>query len=243
MDGTRPDATFTNIVSLVPDAEAKSHSVNVGWKLTLPQWKRAFFFANYTWSRSDTNTTGAFSLPANGDNLDTEWGPSGGDVRHRASFSMNMAPITNLSVSLNARAQSGSPYNLTTGRDDNRDGLFNDRPAGTSRNSARAAAQWDLGGRVSYAWGFGTRGPSAGGGPGGATVVIGGGGGGGAMAPGFGGGAQDKRFRIEVYASAQNLLNRANYVGYSGVMTSQLFGQPTSVMNPRKVQLGIRFGF
>jgi hypothetical protein len=74
-------------------------------------------------------------------------------------------------------------------------------------------------------------------------VVIGGGGGGGAMAPGFGGGAADKRFRIEVYASAQNLLNRANYVGYSGVMTSQLFGQPTSVMNPRKVQLGIRFGF
>jgi hypothetical protein len=155
---------------------------------------------------------------------------------------MSMTPITNLSVSVNARAQSGLPYNITTGRDDNRDGLFSDRPDGTPRNSARAAAQWDLGGRVSYAWGFGTR--SQGGGMGGGTtVVIGGGGGGGAMAPGFGGGAADKRFRIEVYASAQNLLNRANYVGYSGVMTSQLFGQPTSVMNPRKVQLGIRFGF
>ena len=243
VDGARPDAAFANVVSLVPDAEARTHSVNVGWNLTLLQWKRAFFFANYAWSKSDTNTTGAFSLPANGDNLDTEWGPSGGDVRHRASFSMNMAPVTNLGVSLNARAQSGSPYNITTGRDDNRDGLFNDRPAGTSRNSARTAAQWDLGGRVSYAWGFGTRAQGAGGGPAGATVVIGGGGGGGAMAPGFGGGAADKRFRIEVYASAQNLLNRANYVGYSGVMTSQLFGQPTSVLNPRKVQLGIRFGF
>ena len=243
VDGARPDAAFANVVSLVPDAEAKSHSVNVGWNLTLLEWKRAFFFANYTWSKSDTNTTGAFSLPANGDNLDTEWGPSGGDVRHRASFSMNMSPITNLSVSLNARAQSGSPYNITTGRDDNGDGLFNDRPSGTSRNSARTAAQWDLGGRVSYAWGFGTRGQGGGMG-GGPTVVIGaGGGGGGPMAPGFGGGAADKRFRIEVYASAQNLLNRANYVGYSGVLTSQLFGQPTSVMNPRKVQVGVRFGF
>jgi len=242
VDGIRPDAAFANVVSLVPDAEARSHAINVGWNLTLLEWKRAFFFANYTWSKSDTNTTGAFSLPANGDNLDTEWGPSGGDVRHRASFSMNMTPITNLSVSLNARAQSGSPYNITTGRDDNRDGLFNDRPSGVARNSARTDAQWDLGGRVSYAWGFGTRSQS-GGGPGGTTVVVGGGGGGGAMAAGFGGGAADKRFRIEVYATAQNLLNRANYVGYSGVITSPFFGQPTSVMNPRKVQFGVRFGF
>ena len=242
VDGVRPDASLANVVSLVPDAESRTHSVNVGWNLTLLEWKRAFFFANYTWSKSNTNSTGAFSIPANGDNLDTEWGPSGGDVRHRASFSMNMTPFTNFSLSLNARAQSGSPYNITTGRDDNRDGLFNDRPAGTSRNSARTDAQWDLGGRVSYAWGFGTR--SQGGGMGGGqTVVIGGGGGGGAMAPGFGGGAADKRFRIEVYASAQNLLNRANYVGYSGVVTSQFFGQPTSVMNPRKVQVGLRFGF
>ena len=58
--GRRPaDAAFANVVSLVPDAEAKSHSVNVGWNLTLLEWKRAFFFANYTWSKSDTNTTGA----------------------------------------------------------------------------------------------------------------------------------------------------------------------------------------
>lgn len=241
VDGVRPDPAFANVVSLVSDAEVKSHSVNVGWSLTMLEWKRSFFFANYTWSKSDTNTTGAFSLPANGDNLETEWGPSGGDVRHRASFSMSMSPVTNLSLSLNARAQSGSPYTITTGRDDNRDGLFNDRPAGIARNSVRTAAQWDLGGRLSYAWGFGTHGQGGGAGGGGTTVMIGGGGGG--MAAGFGGGAADKRFRIEVYVSGQNLLNRANYVGYSGVVTSPFFGQPTSVMNPRKVQLGVRFGF
>jgi hypothetical protein len=150
-----------------------------------------------------------------------------------------MRPIGDLSISLNARAQSGSPYNITTGRDDNGDGLFNDRPSGVSRNSARAASQWDLGGRISYAWGFGTRPQSTGAG-GTQTVVIGGGGG---MAAGFGGGATSKRFRIEVYLSGQNLLNRANYVGYSGVLTSPFFGQPTNVMNPRKMQAGLRFGF
>jgi hypothetical protein len=148
-----------------------------------------------------------------------------------------------MSLSLNARAQSGSPYNITTGRDDNRDGLFNDRPAGVRRNSARTDAQWDLGGRLSYSWGFGTRGQTGGSGGGATTIVMGGGGGGGAMAPGFGGGAADKRFRIELYLSGQNLLNRANYVGYSGVITSPFYGQPTNVMNPRRLQMGVTFGF
>ncbi len=70
----------------------------------------------------------------------------------------------------------------------------------TSRLSLTTAAQWDLGGRVSYTWGIGTC----------------------AATGGSGGGAANARFRIEVYASAQNVFNR---------------------MNPRKVQAGIRFGF
>lgn len=240
VNGVRPNAEFANILSLVSDAESTTDSINVGWNLTKLDWKQSFFFVNYTWTKASTNTTGAFSVPANGDNLDTEWGPSMGDIRHRASGSFSMRPIGDLSVSFNARVQSGSPYNITTGRDNNGDGLFNDRPEGVSRNSARTAAQWDLGGRISYAWGFGTRGQSGGGGGGGQTIIMGGGGG---MAPGFGGGANNKRFRIEAYISGQNLLNRANYVGYSGVVTSPFYGQPTNVMNPRKLQAGLRFGF
>ena len=52
-----------------------------------------------------------------------------------------------------------------------------------------------------------------------------------------------KRYRIEFYASAQNLLNHANYMGYSGVMTSPLFGRPTNAAIARRAQVGIRFGF
>jgi hypothetical protein len=63
------------------------------------------------------------------------------------------------------------------------------------------------------------------------------------MAPGFSGGPGDRRFRIEFYASAQNLLNRTNFVNYSGVLASPLFGQPTSASSPRRVQTGIRFSF
>jgi hypothetical protein len=42
---------------------------------------------------------------------------------------------------------SGQPLNVTTGRDDNGDTIFNDRPVGVRRNSERtpAFAQMDLG--------------------------------------------------------------------------------------------------
>jgi len=69
------------------------------------------------------------------------------------------------------------------------------------------------------------------------------GGAGGGMTGGFTGGADTSRYRIEFYASAQNLTNRRNYIGYSGVLTSPFFGQPTNVLNPRKVEVGVRFGF
>ena len=58
-----------------------------------------------------------------------------------------------------------------------------------------------------------------------------------------GGGADGARYRVEFYVSAQNLTNHDNYVGYSGVLTSPFFGQPTNVMNPRKIEIGARVGF
>jgi hypothetical protein len=107
-----------------------------------------------------------------------------------------------------------------------------------ARNSARGAAQWDLGVRVSYAIGFG---PRSGTGPGGSPTIVTIGGGG--MPGGMGGGPMERRFRIEFYASAQNVTNHKNYVGYSGVLTSPFFGLPTNVMNPRKIEVGTRFAF
>ena len=56
-------------------------------------------------------------------------------------------------------------------------------------------------------------------------------------------GSTDDRYQVEFYLSAQNVTDRRNYIGYSGVLTSPFFGQPTNVMNPRKVELGLRFGF
>ena len=238
--GVRPDPSFANQVELVSDAASRSQAVSVFYNLVRMDKKRMFFTINYTWSKSENNTTGAFSIPASGDKLQSEWGPSSGDIRHRMGASFNISPITNVTLGLNLRAQSGMPFNITTGRDDNADGVFNDRPVGVSRNSARGGATIDLGGRLSWGFGFGT--PKQAGGGGGTQITINSGGGGG-LAPGFGGAAADKRFRIEFYVSGQNLLNRTNFTAYSFVLTSPFFGQPIAASQPRKLQTGVRFTF
>ena len=239
--GARPDPQFSNIVEVQSDAASRTHALNIGASLMMLNWRQTFFHANYTLGSTETNTTGAFGLPATGDDLAAEWGPS--VPRHRVGGMISMQPIRNFGVSMNFRAQSGTPYNVTTGADGNGDGLFNDRPAGVSRNSVHTASQWDLGLRVSYAIGFGQRSQASGPGGGQTVVMIGGPGGGGGMPGAVGGGATDKRFRVEFYASAQNVTNHNNYIGYSGILTSPFFGLPTNVLNPRKIEIGARFGF
>jgi hypothetical protein len=149
-------------------------------------------------------------------------------------------------LGLTTSARSGTRYNITTGRDDNGDTVFNDRPAGVGRNSALGKASWDVAARLSYTFGFGDRPASApgagptmilqrvGAGPGGAGDLLGG---------LTGGGAENKRVRIELFASAQNLLNSVTPIGYSGVMTSPFFLQPTAAMPGRRIDLGMRVGF
>ncbi|TAK16216.1 MAG: hypothetical protein EPO35_05815, partial [Acidobacteria bacterium] len=212
VNGVRPDPSFANVVEVAGDAGSRAHSLNIGGNVLAINWHRTILFMNYTYTRAESNGGGAFSLPANGDDLSTEWGPT--QPRHRLQGQINMEPVKDLSFSVNVRAQSGSPYNITTGRDDNGDGVFSDRPTGVARNSAWTPGQWDIGGRLNYAIGFGKRAQAGAGGPQGVMIMMGGGGGGGPMG-GFGGGAADKRYQVNFYVAASNLTNHNNYVGFS----------------------------
>ena len=201
------------MVALTSDARLKTHTVTLGWDLTRFDLRDLFLTAGYSWNKSDSNTTGAFALPANGDNLETEWGPT--TARHSASANFSVRPVGDLRVNVRLTTRSGAPYNITTGQDDNRDGLFTDRPGGESRNSARTAAHADLSGAVSHSWRYGP-----------ATL---------------GGDRQPVQRRlVEVPLNFENLLNRDNYIGYSGVMTSPFFLQPTNVLSTRRVTLRLR---
>src|SRR6185436_560774 len=78
-----------------------------------------------------------------------------GDVRHRFSVGLNSQALRNLSINLSLSAATGSPYNITTGRDDNGDFFFNDRPAGYERNAGRGDGNWTLNGNINYNFTFG----------------------------------------------------------------------------------------
>ena len=243
--GARPDPAFGTITQVETTSRMTGDSLNVGMNFNVPQ-RRMFLFANYAWIRQRNDADGPFSLPADSYELAAEWGPAAGVPDYVASAMFSSPLWRNVRVALNASMHGGAPYNVTTGRDDNGDTVFNDRPAGVGRNSARGRATWDVGARLSYAFGFGRR--EAGNGPQGGPVVIvhragPGADSGGMMGAIGGGGAEDKRLRIELFVMAQNLFNHTNPIGYSGVMTSPFFGQPTAAMPGRRVELGARVGF
>ncbi len=245
LNGVRPDPTVGNVTEVQSTAEMRNQMFVTGLNFSIPA-RRMFLFANYAWMKQESNSEGPFALPANNYDLSGEWGPVAGVPRHNLSGMFTSTVTKALRVSLAASWRSGTPYNVTTGYDDNGDTVFNDRPADISRNSARSEMMWDVNTRVSYAFGFGQRPPSTGGAAGTPVIVahrVNVGGGGGDIAGAFGGGAEDKRIRFEVFASASNLFNAVNKIGYSGVMTSPFFGQPTAAMAARRVDVGVRVGF
>jgi hypothetical protein len=254
VDGVRPDQRFANLIESVSEGSQRSRSVGVNANLNFAgaagmaramhtaatgpwfSWKRGLMVGgSYTLARSENDTDGAFSVPATG-TYASEWGPSSSDVRHRASLSLFSGAVKNLTVMINVSASTGTPYTVRTGYDDNGDGIFNDRPAGVGRNTVRATGIWNSYGMFSYTIGLGKKKVAGGtgfavsGGPAGMTVTS--------MNMG-----DQSRYRLSLNLSVQNLANHANYVGYSGTMTSTFFLKPTMVEGVRTMNLSVGFTF
>ena len=245
LDGVRPNPAFGNVTEVESTARMRNTQLMAGVNFNLPA-RRMFIIANYALIDQKNDADGPFSLPADSYDPAAEWGPAAGVPRHLASAIVNTPLVAGIRLGLTATARSGTRYNVTTGRDDNGDTVFNDRPAGGGRNSATARGMWDVAARLSYAFGFGER--RASGPEGGPMVVVqrigpGAGGAGDLLGGLMGGGAENRRIRIEIYFSAQNLVNHVNPTGYSGVMTSPFFGLPTAAMPGRRIDLGMRVGF
>ncbi len=257
VNSIRPNPDLGNISEFDSLGRSKSQGIDVGLNFSY-QPKRIFGAINYTLGEAFNDGDSATSLPVNGRDITAEWAHSRGDVRHRLFATINTPLIFGFRTSLNGRYQTASPYNITTGRDDNGDAVINDRPAGVGRNTARGAAQFNVDWRLSWSKSIGQRNtPPGGPGPQGGTVIImrppdggggrdgGGGGGRGGGGGGFGrmGGGENGRVNFELFAQVNNLFNRVNFQSYSGVLTSPFFGNPTSASIPRRVELGMRFGF
>jgi hypothetical protein len=272
VDGVRPFPQFGNVIQVVSDARSQQdtltlfynvsfnrpprqapgappggapaaaatpliNAVAVGQGQPLIDWRRMSITGQYTSGWLRNNTDGDFAVSPSGD-LERDWGTAAGDIRHRVIMQISSQMVRNLTMSLLMNRVSGTPYTLQTGFDDNGDLIFNDRPAGVGRNTERAKEQLFVNANVNYSFTFGRANsglppPTAiaitqvGGATSVQTIAV----------------PQNGRYRIGIFVNAQNLTNRANYVGYSGVMTSPFFRRARDVINPRRVDIGVNFGF
>ena len=136
----------------------------------------------------------------------------------RSNGSVNAQLPLGVFLTLSVQALSGEPYTITTGRDDNRDTVSNDRPPGVPRHSATGPGLQTTNVNVSKV--FFLRRDTAGGGATGSA------------------GAQ-----VNVFANVFNAFNKTNFDRISGVLTSSRFGRPISAADPREIEVGMRFQF
>ena len=254
INGVRPDPLFVNIIRVVDDAASRQDTLNAFGSFSFtPQnqsmmlgpmggsgprwnWKRTSVNVNYSTGRNENNTDGPYSLPASGSPAG-EWGHIPGEIRkHRVNIGINSNALRNLNANINFNASTGTPYTITTGHDDNGDLVFNDRPAGVGRNTQWTPGQWTVNGNFNYSIAIGKKTVQN---PGGITGIT--------MRNGeisvLTGGAAPPRYRIGLSANIINLTNHANYIGYTGTMTSPFFLQPQNTQMMRKVDLSLNFSF
>jgi hypothetical protein len=96
-------------------------SVRVGTKVSL--------FGYYTLNYANSDAAGAGTFPSFDNNISLDYGRAAFDVRHRVFFGGTMGLPYNFRLNPFLIAQSGVPFNMTTGQDVNGDSIFNDRPA------------------------------------------------------------------------------------------------------------------
>jgi len=240
INGIRPDPGYANIIQTVSDGATHSDQLSATMNVNLaggvrnagaPRWnvRRTTLRLVYWIARANNNVDGPFVVPPSG-SLGTEWAPAPGDRRHRYQVALNTQALKNLNASFTLGGNTGTPYNITTGFDNNSDSIFNDRPAGVGRNAARTSAQATVSGTLSYSLALGGAEASRA-----AAQERQGGGDRGGQAGG--------RYRLVFQASVNNLINRPNFSGFSGIQTSPFFLTPTSVQNPRRIDLGVSLRF
>lgn len=159
VNGVRPDPAFANVVAAVTDGHLLRHDVNANLNVSMVapsaagtarlNWRRLSVAAGYSMLYGRQDSEGAFAVPPSG-RLDTEWGRMPADSPYRVNIAVTSTQLRNLNASVSWTANAGSPYTLTTGVDDNQDGILNDRPLGVPLRSLRSPGQSTVNLRMAY---------------------------------------------------------------------------------------------
>jgi hypothetical protein len=206
----------------------------------------------YTLAFARSDTDGPYSSPANPYDLTNEFGRANGDVRHRVRLEAWSSLPGGFSLSPYFSISSGAPFNITTGRDENGDTIFTDRPSFgrlgepgiivtrfgvfnpnpalgdqiIPRNFGRRSRTINSGLNLSRSFSFGSGGDESVG-----SIFN--------RARRSVRGPYNFTFSLDV----ENLFNHTNFSDFNGVLTSPLFGRANSSQGPRKVKIGLELSF
>ena len=100
--------------------------------------------AQYRLSKTYNNTSGINFFPANSYDPQAEWARSNTDQRNRFNLLGTVHAGKWIELGTILQLYSGAPFDITTGADNNGDGVLTDRPAGVPRNSGHGPGYADL---------------------------------------------------------------------------------------------------
>ena len=226
--GLRPNPNFLRITQYETEGHAWYKALLVS--LDRRSSGGVSFGASYTLAESVRDVEGFLFLAQDQLNPAAEKARASNDRRHQLVAHLTWRLPGGVQLAGLFSTRSGTPFNVTTGRDNNSDTEQNDRPDLANPNGdprSRDTYFADFTGRVgNLSRNFGT-GPSF------YTVD--------ARVSKF---VQVERYRIEGFVEAFNLMNRVNFNSPQGNLRSATFGRSTGIQGSmRQVELGVRLDF
>ena len=129
----RPNPNLGQNRQIESEGYLKSNALEIGFR-----GRPAKFLTGqlrYNLGKTYNNSADITSFPANSYAPSADWSRSNNDQRHKFDMLASLQARNWFSFGTALSVYSGKPVNVTTGNDDNHDGLALDRPAGVPRNS------------------------------------------------------------------------------------------------------------
>lgn len=232
----RPTGINENLLQFESNGKIRGNVLYVGANQAGNKYFR--LYSGYLLFDFHSDTDSPFTLPQTSYSFDGEWARPIWQSRQRAFLGGTVNLPWQLQASPTVNLATGTPFNITTGRDNNGDGNFNDRPSlvepglpgaivttfgafdsthinGTLRRNAgtnKATATLDL--NLSRSFTLGEKKA-----------------------------ASKTPFQLTCNVRASNLFNHTNLLGFNGVVTSPFFGRANAATPARQLVFGVRLSF
>jgi hypothetical protein len=228
------DPANGSIAAIMTEGRSWYWGFDLSWRVTgRTGWLETSYTLSRTVDLAPDPLKGGVYLPPNPDDLGSERARSDSDRRHRFVASGEFPfGLFGLRGSTIFQYATGAPFNVTTGTDDNLDGILSDRPAGLRRNSGESTPL-EVVNQLRAADGLpavtSLDEPSL------VQVDL----------------RVFRRFTLkgkktdsDAFVQVFNLFDRFNGAAVEGSATSKHFSQPLGLAGPpRTFEVGVRFGF